>query len=305
MKWCHRAVVAKLKMLAEPFGIPVLETPAAYSSRFCSLTGMAGFRAIEVGWKDRNKFRWRNLLKEDPADLQRRISEAASNKAKREPLERKLAEVQAARDFFDALEKINASDKPNRTLLAPQPGGPVFLTAKEVAHPAPALGRRKTSSQSVLPMQADLNAAANLAFRAVAHPASSHIHHRLRTERKKTADGDAFFARENRRFAKEKVRLLLRDGDSLPKEKNPNLFHDSHHVANFGRARIDGDSESGFPYASGPALWSHVNDRVIQWRRCAAINAERLASWGIVQAGGLKGATPKIVNPDPEDDIPM
>lgn len=64
MKWCHRAIMMKVKMLAEPFGIPVLETPAAYSSRFCSLTGMAGFRAAEVGWEDRNDFRWRVLLAE-------------------------------------------------------------------------------------------------------------------------------------------------------------------------------------------------------------------------------------------------
>ena len=59
MKWCHRAIMLKVKMLAEPFGIPVLETPAVYSSRFCSLTGIAGFRASEVGWNDRDEFRWR------------------------------------------------------------------------------------------------------------------------------------------------------------------------------------------------------------------------------------------------------
>lgn len=34
MKWCHRAVRDKLKELCEPFGIPVVETPPAYSSRF-------------------------------------------------------------------------------------------------------------------------------------------------------------------------------------------------------------------------------------------------------------------------------
>jgi transposase len=37
MKWCHRQILGKLKQLCEPYGLRVLETPAAYSSRFCSL----------------------------------------------------------------------------------------------------------------------------------------------------------------------------------------------------------------------------------------------------------------------------
>jgi hypothetical protein len=306
MKWCHRAVVGKLKMLAEPFGMPVLETPAAYSSRFCSLTGIAGFRAVEVGWNDRNKFRWQVLLKEDAIDLQKRIAEASSNKSKREILERKLAEVLAAKELFDALEKIKSSGKANRTLLAPQPGGSVFLTAKEVPHPAPNSDRRNTRGNAVLPMQADLNAAANLAFRAVAHPSEAHIHHRLRTERKKSSgESDVFLAREQRRFGNEKVGINLRDGDSLPKERNPNLFYDVHHVAQFGRAALDVTCETGFPYASGPGLWKQVNDRLVQWHRCASINAVRLATWGFDFKGNFKNPNAAQQQFDPDDDIPM
>ena len=48
MKWSHRAVRDKLKQLCEVFGLPVLETPAAYSSRFCSRSGVPGFRAEDV-----------------------------------------------------------------------------------------------------------------------------------------------------------------------------------------------------------------------------------------------------------------
>ncbi len=48
MKWAHRAVREKIKMLAEePFGIPVVEAAAAYSSRFCAITGVAGARCEE------------------------------------------------------------------------------------------------------------------------------------------------------------------------------------------------------------------------------------------------------------------
>jgi hypothetical protein len=280
MKWCHRAIILKVKMLAEPFGIPVLETPAAYSSRFCSLTGMAGFRATEVGWNDRNEFRWRELLKVNLSELQAEITKAENNKL--ETLERQYAVAKATQATFRDLEKISRSSQPHRTLLAPQPGGPMFVTAKETLHPAPAVNRKQKSSAGVLPMQADLNAAANLALRAVAHPASAHIHHRVRTERKKGAKNqpDIFLTRESRRFGKDQVNILLREGDTLPKERNTNLFFDEHGVACFGRARLKSDHGSSFLYASGPGLWQAVNDRVRQWDRCQEINDSRLKAWG-------------------------
>ena len=291
MKWCHRAIMLKVKMLAEPFGIPVLETPAAYSSRFCSLTGMVGFRAAEVGWNDRHDFRWRELRKVDLQELQAEIGKAHNNKAKLESLERQYAVAKATQDVFKELEKISQSDHPQRTLLAPQPGGPMFITAKKILHPAPSTNRKQKGNASVLPMQADLNAAANLALRAVAHPACAHIHHRLRTERKKGAktQPDAFLAREPRRFGKEKISILLREGDSLPKERNTNLFYDEHGVADFGRARLENDDSSSFPYASGPGIWKVSNDRVQQWKRCQQINTDRLTHW----------------NGNFDDDIPM
>ena len=281
MKWCHRAIMLKVKMLAEPFGIPVLETQAAYSSRFCALTGMAGFRATEVGWEDRHEFRWRESLKVDVAALEKEIGVAGGNKAKLESLLRRHAEVKAAKALFADLETISRSAQPHRTLLAPQPGGPMFITARDVTHPAPAANRKQKSNRSVLPMQADLNAASNLAMRAVAHPGCAGVHHRLRTERKKGAKDhpDTFHAREPRRFGKDKVAILLREGDTLPKERNTNLFYDEHRVAAFGRARLEGETANSHPYASGPGLWKAVNDRVMQWRRCEEINARRIAAW--------------------------
>jgi hypothetical protein len=278
MKWCHRAIMMKVKMLAEPFGIPVLETPAAYSSRFCSLTGMAGFRAAEIAWEDRHEFRWRVLL-----------AEAA--KAKEEGKAPSDSATYAVA-LFGELKRISESDQPKRTLLAPQPGGPMFISALPVLHPAPDLKRKQADKTTVVPMQADLNAAANLAFRAVAHPGMAEIHHRLRTERKKGAKGqpDLFLARERGRFGTEKAALVPAKENDLPKEKNTNFFYDAHNVAQFGRARLEGDAEGMFPYASGPGIWKAVNDRVAQWQRCAAINQARLQSWA---------------KSDPEDQIPM
>ncbi len=267
MKWCHRAITLKLKMLAEPFGIPILETPAAYSSRFCSLSGVAGFRAAEVSWNDRHKFRWRVLLQEDAA--------ARAENKKPSP------NAAHAANLFARLKTISISDAPNRTLLAPQSDGPIFVTAKPIPHPAPAPNRKQSGNNAILPMQADLNAAVNLALRAVAHPAAANIHHRLRTERRKGTknQADAFLAREPRRFGKDKVSIFIREGDSLPKERNTNLFYDKYRIAPFGRARLETDANGEFVYASGPGVWKTVNDREKQWERCMAINKVRLREW--------------------------
>ena len=69
MQWCHRSVLDKVKELAEPYGIPVIETNAAYSSRFCSKSGIVGFRAKEISLGDRDKLPWVKVLESlsDPA----------------------------------------------------------------------------------------------------------------------------------------------------------------------------------------------------------------------------------------------
>jgi len=265
MKWCHRAISQKVKMLAEPFGIPVLETPAAYSSRFCSLTGIAGYRAAEVGWNDRHEFRWRVLL-EEAAEARAEGVEPSPN-------------AQHAEALFNRLKRVSETDKPYRTLLAPQPGGPIFVTAKPVVNPR-THGSHNEASR-VTPIQADLNAAANLAFRAIAHVSCAEIHHRVRTTRKPATKTkpETFTTRETRRFGKEGAGIELQPGHTLPKERNSNLFFDPEHVAPFGRARLECDPKDKYPYASGPGLWGTVNNREFQWQRCNQLNAERLAKW--------------------------
>lgn len=270
MKWCHRAITLKVKMLAEPFGIPVLETPAAYTSRFCSLTGAAGFRAAEVGWNDRHEFRWR-VLREEAKNLRKAGKPVSEN-------------ALFAEKLFAALEEINQSDKPHRTLLAPQPGGPIFITARAIPHPKPSKNRY------VQPIQADINAAVNIALRAIAHPDCADIHHRLRTERKKGmgTKPDTFTSKEPRRFGGEK-RAIIPEKADLPKEKNTNMFFDRHAIAAFGRARLENDAADDFPYASGPGLWKAVNDRERQWSRCEELNRARY----------------RKADPANTDDIPM
>lgn len=260
MKWCHRQIASKLKMLTEPFGISVLQTQAAYTSRFCSLTGTAGFRAVEVGLNDRETFRWRSLLAlgvDKSADAWRSLS-----------VDRR-EEVGRAEALFRQLETLEKAGQKNPTLLASQPGGPIFVAA------VPVTGR---SGKESVPMQADINAAVNIGLRAIAAPDCADIHHRVRTERKK--DVIHTDKKETRRFGKTPSAVVLASGSDMPREKHTNLFYDASGVAQWGHARLATDEKHDvFPYATGSALWKTVNDRAFQWRRVDEINRARLARW--------------------------
>jgi hypothetical protein len=255
MKWCHRAILGKLKQLCEPYGLRVLETPAAYSSRFCSLTSVAGFRAVELTPRSREEFRWRKHL-ERLSDPER------AKKLSKEERE----ESQRVKSLFDTLEKLNGEllkkrpQRPKwRTLLAPMAGGPIFV---------PMRGN---------PRQADINAAINLGLRAIAAPENAEIHLRVRSKR----EGDNFFVRaenlrEKARWKTEKTEIKPAGGDSLSgllTENYPNFFADVGSVARFDRAEISGKDG----YASGRGLWGTVNQR--DWERVEALNLARIQKW--------------------------
>jgi hypothetical protein len=255
MKWCHRAILGKLKQLCEPYGLRVLETPAAYSSRFCSLTSIAGFRAIELTPEDAKEFRWKKHL-ERLADPER------AKKLSKDERE----ESQRVKALFDALEKLNAELLKNRparpkwrTLLAPVAGGPIFV---------PMRGN---------PQQADINAAINLGLRTIAAPESYEIHVRLRSKR----EGDKFFVRaenlrEKARWKTDKHEIKPPEGESLASlltENYPNFFTDVGSVANYDRAEISG--KRGF--ASGRGLWGTINQN--DWSRIEELNRARIEKW--------------------------
>jgi CRISPR-associated endonuclease C2c1-like protein len=272
MEWSHRQITAKVKELAEPFGIPVLETGASWSSRFCSISGIAGFRGIEVSPANASDYKWRKLREEyDEAQLERAAAPASK--------ETKISvEARGAHHLFEQLAKVNngREGKHVLTLLAPQPGGPIFVGAKELAG-VPA-------SQ-----QADINAAISLALRAIAHAACADIHSRLPSERqpaKKKDQADKFYARAERRFGKaKKVEIVPVGKGTLPKEPKPNFFYDPHQVAREPRARLVGaESQSGTTgengnYAPYGSLWGKVNAPAFQWWRCRQLNNRRLTTW--------------------------
>ena len=153
MKWCHRELLLRLKQMAtEVYGIPIIEVHAAYSSRFCSRSGIAGFRAVELTPDAEHEWQWRKHLE--------RLAKHDSGEKKLKPPA--LREVKRVAALLETLKRINSSRRRNpatnrwidapRTLLAPMAGGPIFIPMAGAA------------------MQADINAAINIGLRAIASP---------------------------------------------------------------------------------------------------------------------------------------
>jgi hypothetical protein len=194
MKWCHRAIRDKLKEMCQPFGIPLVETPAAYSSRFCSRSGVAGFRATELSpsMLNESKWRWRAKKHDDGKE------ETKEQRERREKWEAVFADVRNINEGRDGITK----GKKYRTLLVPDAGGSVFIPISALnehyQRPAKDSSKPKLARPMVQYVQvnlemnqckfprlihADINAAVNLGLRAVANPKVWSIHSRLRSER--------------------------------------------------------------------------------------------------------------------------
>lgn len=146
MRWAHRQIVAKVKqLLEEVFGIPVLCTHAAYTSKFDALTSAPGFRAVEMT-------EWR--------------LEAMRKKINSSNHERQLV------DLYSNLLKIDGIKRDGLKLLMPgnSNSGEFFLS---------------NTPEGVRMRNADINAAINIAWRGIAAPEALHLLHRLRLNRKK------------------------------------------------------------------------------------------------------------------------
>lgn len=284
MKWCHRAVRDKLRELCEPFGLPVLETPAAYTSRFCSRTGVPGFRAVEVtaGFENKPPWCW---LKDKQRDGRPTV-EAEFIKLTAE----KLNEEQTV--FEEEWRKrYPGQTPPRRTLLIPQGGGPIFVPATEY---------KGKDGLSAAVVQADINAAINLGLRAISDPRIWEIHPRLRTERtggeakgrrgrksKKEEGAQAeqpisLRAKEKRKYGdKGPVLNLITEsgkGGALVSARNPNYFYDAAGLAMWDRAKLpDPITSEPVIMASGKSLWGEV--KALQWKRCSEINETRMKKW--------------------------
>lgn len=312
MRWCHRAVCDKLRELREPFGIPVLETPAAYSSRFCSRTGVPGFRAVEVtaGFENEAPWCW---LKEKKSDG--KLTEEA------EFIRRTAADLQAVQNELETSwkPKLRGQKPPRRTLLLPQAGGPIFVPVVDLD------ASEKLRSAVV---QADVNAAINLGLRAISDPRLWDIHPRVRTERlggdvrkrssKKRPHGTAsatatkpeetvrLRTREKRKYGESGPELSLSippKGSAVEDTRNPNYFFDVAGVANWDKAAVpDPQMNRTVSLSSGKAFWSAV--KVRQWQRCREINIARLRKWNMEPSNGWQ-TSPATARTHLDDDIPL
>ncbi|MEI6818448.1 MAG: type V CRISPR-associated protein Cas12b [Verrucomicrobiota bacterium] len=254
MKWAHRAVRDKLKMLAEePFGIPVVETVPAYSSRFHAVNGQPGSRLHEL--HELESFQLQALVK---------------TAGKTEAAERHRAiAAEALIEQFQLLAKANEErqigGKVPLTLYFPKAGGPLFLAARD--------GN---------PVQADLNAAANLGLRTIAAPECMDVHRRVRAEKEKDGYRPKLGnAREKAAFAKDDSIQL---GGTLSKKfgasSSPNFFHEPDALLQAdGEPLFDRATLKAHPLVSGVALWSTVNNAI--FIRCAELNRQRLKHWNL------------------------
>jgi hypothetical protein len=297
MKWCHRAVRDKLKQLCEVFGLPVLETPAAYSSRFCSRSGVPGFRAAEVtaGFTKQGQWAWVAGKKDEQGNPKEEAQRLLD-------LDQELTKAQAELER-DWQEQKRPSDCPKRTLLVPSSGGPVFVPVSDQADGAdiqPAIA------------QADINAAINLVLRAIADPRLWTIHPRLRTQREggdKRAKGKKtkteptasspeaqLLTREKRKFGEAgKPLVVQRTAEAKPDDmRQPNFFADfaglaalAERLAERNRehtwltkewtsAEVPGEPDTP-PLVHGKSFWGCV--KAAQWWRIQQINAARIAKW--------------------------
>ena len=259
MKWCRRHLRDKLIQLCEPYGLRVLEEWPADTSKFCSLTSVAGFRAVELTPEDAKEFRWKKHLD--------RLDDPERAKKLNKPERRESQRVQ---QLFGMLAKVNADllkDRPKRpkwrTLLAPVAGGPIFV---------PMRGN---------PFQADINAAINLGLRAIAAPETGEIHLRIRSENKSgkflvRADN----IREKARWKGSKPPEIIIPDEKhradLLAEARPNFYADLGGVADFDKAEVSGQQN----FASGRGLWGTIkgNERREgkDWLRVDEINRARI-----------------------------
>jgi hypothetical protein len=263
MKWCHRSVRDKLRELTEPFGIPVLETTAAYSSRFCSRSGVPGFRAVEVNEAMAIEPQWARKL--------------AAWVEHQKPNGKKLAsdaieEHQNISDVFEQLRtggRFSTTSVPG-TLLLPKNMGPLFV---------PFVAQCKGADIQPALAQADINAAINLALRAIADPRLWSIQPRIRTERAKASK--KLLAKEKRKYGERiqpEVSIVGKATSELDESKHPNFFFDVSNTINWGIAEVsDPLTHRPRPVIWSKAFWGEVKRR--QWQRIQEINKQRIAAW--------------------------
>jgi IS605 OrfB family transposase len=183
MDWSHRAIIKKLKDMAQVFGIELVAVDARYSSRYCSKTHVPGIRVAEVN---------RDFEKEQPW-----------RRWKEEKTKSKLTE--RANQISNLIGEFEKHPNYNGTLLIEMEGGPLFLAA---------------NGESAV--NADINASKNIGFRAIAHPDLWHFFPVIRTEADEDGKLRIINRRGTLAAREENDIARLADPLIKPKEEKPN-----------------------------------------------------------------------------------
>jgi len=259
MQWSHRALIDKLRELAEPFGLSVAVVPAAYSSKFCARSGVVGFRAEEVHAGQLHDFEWRQL----------RDRESQKNLRLGDDLLLRFARAVS----LLPVRKTKTGETVPFTLLRPRPGGQIFV---------PLIGEG--------PSQADINAAINIALRALAAPDCLHARPRWRVEFATDESHRVTLQPITPKEQRNKLETLLwsqaqlawtDDLSSLASDgrKRTLLFHDPAKLSTFDRGTLAFDNTE-HPVATSRGLFTAVKQQ--SWRRAFELNRKRLTKAGLL-----------------------
>ena len=279
MKWCHRAINEKVKLLIEPFGIPVLEVFASYSSKFDSRTGAPGFRAAEVTATDR--LFWQKTIEKQPI----------------------------ARAVFDCLDALAIKGYKNARLVLPQNGGPLFVPAVKSNQPLLPVRQADINAAVNIGLRA-------IAGPGCYH---AHPRVRLAKAKSGANKGKWITRLDNKRekaqFNETPAEIvfsnLKADSDVL-KGDNTNLFHDPLKISAFGLANISGVNHP--PLAHASALLSRQKNSAgkpngavarLEWEVCRRENVERIKKLGCDASLLVIEPNSEISTTDEEDYIPM
>jgi len=261
MQWSHRALIEKLRELAEPFGLSVAVVPAAYSSKFCARTGVAGFRAEETHSAQLNEFEWWQLNERE---------------AQKKP---RIGDDMLLR-FSKALRLLpkrttKAGEAVPFTLLRPKAGGQIFV-------PLAGMG----------PSQSDINAAINIGLRALAAPDCLHARPRWRVEFATDKSQKVTLQPITPKEQRNKLEIALWSEASLTWEKPAELaslasdgrkrtllFHDPARLARFDRGNMMLLGRN-HPIATSRGIFTAVKQHA--WARAFELNRARLGKAGLL-----------------------
>lgn len=238
MLWSHRSITNKVKQILEDiYGIPVLFTNPIYTSKFDCMSAEAGFRA-------------RKIKPRAPKESTDNKKEKSEDSMQRHFYEKLLYHIQEEGEDISKL-----------TLFAPQEGGEYFIS---------------TGKEITMPRNADVNAAINIGWRALAAPNRFELLHRLRLEKN------------------EKGLIKLRKTGANIREKSLNkdlfkLLQKDEMTAGFSAIFYTPQSstqasalyeEAGHcaHFIHGKRLWGQVISR--KWQRCHEINYRILQKEG-------------------------